>query len=763
MLNVSQLTNLRLAKLQAAVTDWEQMTGKLRTLAAGGGGGVGGGIGAADLKAKAEAADWRGDNATVTKSFVTKTASEFNDVVTEAESVHSVLRDALAALKRHQEDLRTTIDRWTKKNVYINEQGTATSAVPSGAAAGSAKIEAPTQEDVDRAAAEVAKILEAADDTDQVAARALRKLAQNKYDFGKTSYQGLDDAGRKQAIEDADLAVKLASKGAELTDAELKRFNEIVKLQSDNPVFAERFATKMGPEGTLQFWRSLADPGHGDTPTGDRAKILATVQDNLGLTLATASRLDTPAMQDWKDGVIAAGDDRIKHPGIMSAPYGYQVMSSLMTKGTWDKAFLNSYGTSLIDFERDNSRLGADWLWDNPGHPAQLNYPPGSTKPDNDPVASFLEALGHNPEASLEFFNGSNGRSSDDHDILSNWDYLVDKDNKDGREWPVDEDGKTTGYTNLGHALESATLRYAYDDKNPGIPPTDTEAQKTARDERTDLMERVVDHYKTADTIDKQDGIRDSLANMAAGHIDSLNYSMANWGGSGELADRDGLFGFEGNRLRDFGEGDSANFLRALTSDKESYDTVSTAQQIYGSSAMAAQGNDRQDALDAGLHSATMHGLLDEARGESIGKEFGDEKEERNRQLEKQGAWRDFAAGAVIGATAGVGAAVIVPTGAAAAIAVPLAFETVGGAAETQFSNQTLDWLKENEFDNSEESLEGIQEAKRQGQRNAMTPLLNYAEAQGMDDTKVRALTRDARREYLAGGSYTDTDDVRGW
>lgn len=87
----------------------------------------------------------------------------------------------------------------------------------------------------------------------------------------------------------------------------------------------------------------------------------------------------------------------------------------------------------------------------------------------------------------------------------------------------------------------------------------------------------------------------------------------------------------------------------------------------------------------------------------------------------------------------------------------------VGRVAAVEGRGGREDWLKENEFDNSEESLEGIQEAKRQGQRNAMTPLLNYAEAQGMDDTKVRALTRDARREYLAGGSYTDTDDVRGW
>lgn len=761
MVTCQELQDLRLGKLNTAVTQWQQMLNKLIKLADGGDGG----INAADLERKANAADWQGDNATVSKAFTTKTARQFDDIVTEARSIHKILQDAHTDLKRHKEDLRTTIDKWSKKNVYINEKGVASSAAPPGAVAGNAKIETPTQEDVDTAAAEVGTILARANETDRIAARALRKHAESKYDFDEKGYKSLKDADRQQGIEDADELARLAAKRDKMTDAELKHFNKIAGYQRDNPAFAERFATKLGPEGTLQFWRSLADPGHGDTPEGDRAKILATVQDNLGITLATASHVDSPAMKEWKDGIIAAGDNRIKHPGIMSAPYGYQVMSSLMTKGKWDSDFLNSYGEKLVDFERSNSKTGGpDWLWDSPYNPAQLNYPPGSTKPDNDPVARFLEALGRNPDASLEFFNGSSGAGAkDDLETVSNWDYLVDKDSEDARKWPVDDDGKTTGYQNLGHALEAGTLGYAYDDKNPSIPPMETEAQKAARDERTQLMEKVVDHYKTADTIDKQDGIRDSLANMAAGHIDSLNYSMANWGGSGELADRDGLFDSNGRRLQDFGEGDSANFLRALASDKESYDTVSTAQQIYGSSAMAAQGNDRQDAVDAGLHSVAMHGLLDQARAEAIGAEFADDEKKKNLELEKQGEWRNFHAGAVIGTVAGVGAAVVVPAGAAAAIAVPLAFEVLGGAAETQFATQTIDWLDENEFNNDQESLEGIQEAKRQGQGNAMTPLLNYAETHGMDKNEVRELTRRARGEYLAGGDYTDTDDVRGW
>ncbi|MBT2506957.1 hypothetical protein J7I98_13865 [Streptomyces sp. ISL-98] len=752
------MTDLRLGKLKAAVTDWEQMVGKLRALATGGGGG----INAADLKAKAEAADWSGANATVTKGFVAKTASEFNDVVTEARSVHKILQESHAAFKKHQEELKTTVDRWAKRNVYINDKGGAVSAAPPGAVAGNAKTEAPTQEDVDAAAAEVGRILEAANETDRITARALRKHAASKYDFDETGYRGLKDADRQQGIEDADAQVKLAAKGADLTDAELKRFNEVAKNQRDNPAYAERFATKLGPEGTLQFWRSLADPGRGDTPTGERAKILAKVQDNLSLTLATATHVDTPAMREWKDGIIAAGDDRIKHPGIMSAPHGFQVMSSLMGKGKFESGFLTSYGKEMVEFERGNSKLGADWLWDGPGNPAQLNYPPGSAKPGNDPVAGFMEALGHNPEASLKFFNDSTGRGGkDDLDTLSNWDYLVDKENENAREWPTDDDGKTTGYKNLGHALESATLGYAYDDQNPSIPPLDTDEQKAARDDRTALMQRVVDNYKNADVIDGQPGIRDSLTNMAAGHVDSLNYSMANFGGSGEQAGRDGMFDAKGNHLRDFGQTDGANFLRALASDEDSYKTLSAAQQVYGASAMGAQGDDLQDALRVGRHSVLMHGLMDEARFESIGKEFGDEKDERNKELEKQAEWRKAAVGAVVGTAVGAGTALIVPAGAAMAIAVPLAMENVGGAANAQFATETIDWLKEREFDNSNESIESIGKAKEVGQHNAMTPLLNYADAHGMDSDAVWDLAEKASVRYGVGAGVTDTEDSK--
>ncbi|MFG3497859.1 hypothetical protein [Streptomyces sp. NPDC047928] len=292
------------------------------------------------------------------------------------------------------------------------------------------------------------------------------------------------------------------------TDPDLRRFNAIAARQRGNPAFAEQFATGLGAQATLAFWRDLADPGAGFDPRGGRARLLAAVQENLSLTLATATHGTSPAVRAWKDDLLAAGCTRVGGDG----PYGYQVISSLLTRGRWDTGFLTSYGERLIGFERAGPRHGdpghgdplhggpqALWLC---GDPPRLTYPPGCPVSDNDPVNGFLEALGHNPEASLTFF-----------DRFGTWEYLVG----DGtgpldtaaRVWPVDRDGRTTGYARLGHALESAALGHPYDAETPGVPAPPSAA-------RTALRHRIAHRYRTTDLIDRQEGIRDSLARVAA-------------------------------------------------------------------------------------------------------------------------------------------------------------------------------------------------------------------------------------------------------
>ncbi|MFH8776226.1 hypothetical protein [Streptomyces sp. NPDC017958] len=72
------------AELGQAITDWETMTKRLETLERD----------ARDsLKAKADKAHWAGINATVTREFVAKTADEFTDAHTQAQSITNILYD----------------------------------------------------------------------------------------------------------------------------------------------------------------------------------------------------------------------------------------------------------------------------------------------------------------------------------------------------------------------------------------------------------------------------------------------------------------------------------------------------------------------------------------------------------------------------------------------------------------------------------------------------------------------------------------------
>lgn len=107
--------------------------------------------------------------------------------------------------------------------------------------------------------------------------------------------------------------------------------------------------------------------------------------------------------------------------------------------------------------------------------------------------------------------------------------------------------------------------------------------------------------------------------------------------------------------------------------------------------------------------------------------------------------------------------ALVVPTGGAALIAVPIALETVGGAINTQISVDTLQWLKDHEFENFDDSVAGIDKVKYDGSRNAMTPLLNYAEETGMTASQVRDLVERAEGKYYDGGRLGGTEAARGW
>ncbi|MFJ6442972.1 DUF6571 family protein [Streptomyces sp. NPDC091649] len=549
-MTAQELTDLRLGTLDTAVADWETMAKRLKTLSTGDGGGVN----AKRLETEAKAADWQGLNATVTKEFVTKTAIEFQDVAGQATSVLGILRDAGAAFKKHKADLRTVIDDVAKQNIYINAKGGAVASVPSGAAAGTGDIHNPSDEELAVAARRVKRVLWEASETDRIAARALRALAKNKHDFTGDGPGGLKEADDRQGRADADYWAKRVKESdpGEWSDKDVERFNETLIDQRDNPGFSERFATTLGADGTLQFWRDLAAPP-GGAVEGERAKVLAQVQDNLSMTLANASHSDSPAMETWKRDVIAAGDRPFTIQTLPMGPSGFQVMSSLMGKGKFDDEFLNDYGTALVKHEREFPG-DPDVAWRDT---ANLNYPP--TDEPNDPFAGFMEGLGHNPEASLEFFNDSIEAGGKD---LDNWDYLVAK-GDDAREWPVGENGKPLGHDALGHALESATIGTPHD--SDATPPKHSAGS-------AELVNRIVAEF--GENPGRLDGsaMNDSLGNISAEYMRDVQDAV---GGRIEVK----TYGSNADLEYLADQGQLARFLGAVGKDPDAYGAIVASQQ----------------------------------------------------------------------------------------------------------------------------------------------------------------------------------------
>ncbi|MEU3601516.1 hypothetical protein ABZ714_22760 [Streptomyces sp. NPDC006798] len=93
----TDLMELDLGRLAAAVSDWKTVVTKLTELT---------GDSRDGLLKKSEDARWQGVNASVTRDFVRKTAKEIGDLSLQARSIHAVLGDAHSELTRIQKRAR---------------------------------------------------------------------------------------------------------------------------------------------------------------------------------------------------------------------------------------------------------------------------------------------------------------------------------------------------------------------------------------------------------------------------------------------------------------------------------------------------------------------------------------------------------------------------------------------------------------------------------------------------------------------------------
>lgn len=767
MLQYEDIVEAPLGKLKAAADDWSEMATNLDKLATQASDG---------MKAKANKASWEGLNAGVTREFIGKTAKEFADAAAEAKGVKTLLEEGYTAFKKAKDDLVNIREHeGPAAGIRVDGRGKVTARSPISEDNTArhdpdfSKYLQQERENIESWQKRIDLIVDNCNDTDVTFKNSLEANVTDRKDFSAPKYTKFDQ-------EEANRAAALAGKGRDLTHTELQALNELLRDNGKSPEFAKTFYEKLGPEKSLAFFGQLATDTHkGMKVDKERLKDVQELQKNLGLNLATASH-DKAFSAEWGPELRKMGTERIplaKYDN--SGPYGYQLLGGIMRFGNYDPKFLNPIAEHVVQLRQSDHDFfyGSKGL---PGGPENPLNPSGVNGSGYDPVNSMLEALGHSPEAAKLFFsaeptayNEDGTPSKDDADLGKNkggqeiTSYLDFFQNEDYDPFyditghDRDDMKKSMEYMPdaLGKALEAATTGHAWDDPSPAL----------ARDEVTaGIMKKVIDSYGSdSDLLGRHEALKDNLGRMGAAYIDDLNYSTYNFGSAGDELGRDDLFVNSSDRSErtDFGEAATRRFMGVVAADEEGWRSLSSAQQMYEASGLKEFGAERQElGLHFGYSGAKMHGILDESRIEGIHQQFKGEEEAKILEMEKEAEWRKFGVSSGVGAVVGVGTAVVLgpAAGVVAATAVPLVMDTASSAISTGYAGETLDYLKQREYDNNDDALTGIDKFKAEGERGAVTPLLNYADEIGLSAEEKRQLALDIETYY--GNGKTAASDA---
>lgn len=718
------------------------------------------------LHKAANTADWRGMNAQVTKEFVGKTAGEFNDAHTQANTIHKILSDTRDELRQYKKDLEAAISRGQKKNLTVTNTGdgsfTVTMNIHPDRAAKGTSVPEHSESDVTALRDEVQGILKKASESDDSASKVLTAIAdQATMGFSDANYKDRDSAA--DAVQAAEDLAKIAAKNPQdLTPAEFDKINNGLTKYKDDPLFAEQFATQLGPKKTLEFWQGINDPAVNPTVGRERLDKLDDLQRNLGLTLATATQSDSADMTSWKGNMIKLGEQPIGRDG--GGPMGFQVMSNLMRTGDYDDQFLKSYGTKLMETERKLTGNGEhdNMVWQHLGPDPWLNRI-GDDSGD-DPLTGYLKGLSNSPDAATDFFNeeyvskddspferDTDGNGKNGKVPLSNFQYLFEE-----REWPQESnlkgDDDNTGRNNLALALEAATTGHPAGE----LPTADTPAHN---DQQTKLFESIVSSISDDnERLTKHSYMSDSIGQITSEYLPDINRAMTN----DEDKETNKLFPVAGSSAT-LNHRDVNALLLTVGQNPEGYAAVEVANKEYMANLMDYHMNpdlpadqryskDMQFTVEQIAHgSGEVSGTLAIGRQEAV----AGEAEEADKKYEQSVAqWKNAISGG-IGTGIGVGTSFV---------ASPVGGAVAGGVAETASSLVLESLFKDAEGkakDNAGPVMgENWESGNDQNSGYTETAVENAAKAHHRDDLMDDSIDEKARAAaqegFRAAGTNTD-------
>ncbi|MFI1831083.1 DUF6571 family protein [Streptomyces sp. NPDC020412] len=560
-MDLESLRTFTFESLDNAVDDWSKVVTNLEELAE-----------SADkgLRVRANKANWAGVNAKVSRQFIGKTAGEFSDAGAQAASIRNILRDTRDELRTFQGQLRAALERSGSKNLTVTATAdggfTVTKVVHPDRAAKGTDPPTGTPEDATALRDEIQAILDKATESDTSAARVLKALVdQTDHGFSGARYADRDSGAN--ALKEADRLAALAKKKpADMSVEDFDAINAGLKRYGSDELFAERFATALGPKGTLDFWAGLNDSQRNMELTSRRAGDLDDLQKHLGLTMATASHSDTLAMTRWKGEMVElAGQPLNRDTHVMGA----QVMSNLMRWGDFDDRFLGEYGAELVRTEKKLSDNGSHvpMGWQHMAADPLLNRT--GTDSGSDPMTGFLKALANSPGAATDFFGEPFTTDDDGKQELSNFQYLFEE-----RDWPegpgAGENDAKTGRDYMAEALESALTGHPAGE----LPTPDTPAHtlqqaalmKSLVESISDEPERFTDHMYMGD----------SIGQITSEYLPDINRSLRGEG----LGNTNQLLPIAGAPA-DLGPQHSTRFLVTIGQSPEAYAAVEVGQARY--------------------------------------------------------------------------------------------------------------------------------------------------------------------------------------
>lgn len=654
-LDYATIRDVDLTALSEAVTKWRNLPGNFDTVAT---------SFRTDVTKGLRDSDWHGESADAAFAKFDIVEKQFQAASDEAKDVYLLLHDAHEKFSSAQKRLHSIAKEITEYTAQ-DKNGKSHQLLKMGVD-GTVYVDPPEDFDGDAAALQKgylettraynqrvkSAIMDASDADDTLHWALTQDHNGRKPGFDSGTFHSIKDAekGREQAKEDADKALHLADLGGDnLSVKQLAHLNGLLAKHEGDPYFTEKFATGLGSKGTLKFWADVYNAHQGNIPKEDAEK-LRKLQTTLGLTLASATHSNSDAMKAWKDDVIAEGRHQfITDPTKTSVgPYGYQIMSSLLRHGKYDSTFLNRYGDSLVDFERHTS---APNLWASGGQLYEdLNFDLRKNDDGKDPMAGFLEALGHNHDASTQFFK------SEDH-----FDYLTGS-GDNPRIWPQDnaeyvpnpdQKQKLPGFDSLGKALEAAATGH-----DAGTPPTAAQAVHS-RDEAKIMHQIVTKMSENTDLV--RPGMADSLGRISAEYMPDIHRAIDPDTGGNET-----LFPIKGAEAK-LSERDVTRFLHTVGQDPDGYAAVNLGQHNYTANLIEYQAShpdayinglsdDRQEATQRMIQSVSrdageIEGIIGAGRDYALEHKIVESDDSYNTALGKAGTW----GGSLVGVGIGLG------------------------------------------------------------------------------------------------------------